>query len=121
MAMPQLLAAVDRQRQLYGATEVLIENKTSGMTSVQLLRRQGVSVIPVDPKGDKIMRLQDIVTYIHRGQVLIPRTAPWLDGFRKEISAFPHGRNDDQVDAFVQAIQHLKNPKLQRARVHFPS
>jgi predicted phage terminase large subunit-like protein len=36
--------------------------------------------------------------------VWLPKQAPWLDEFRREISAFPAGRHSDQVDAFSQAL-----------------
>ena len=38
------------------------------------------------------------------GSVLLPRKAPWLDQFRAELLAFPHGSHDDQADALSQLI-----------------
>ena len=36
--------------------------------------------------------------------VFLPKDAPWLDEFRCELLAFPHGRHDDQVDALSQLM-----------------
>ena len=33
-----------------------------------------------------------------------------LDEFREEISAFPSGRHNDQVDAFSQGLNEAFNP-----------
>jgi hypothetical protein len=36
-----------------------------------------------------------------------PEGAPWLDGFKTELLAFPRGRYDDQVDALSQFLEWL--------------
>ncbi len=35
---------------------------------------------------------------------MLPKEAIWLDNFKSEINAFPHGKHDDQVDALTQLI-----------------
>jgi len=84
---------------------LLIENKGSGMSLVQDLRRDGVHAIAVDPSGDKVMRMNAQTARIEAGSVVLPRRAPWLDEFRRELMAFPAGRYDDQVDALSQGLQ----------------
>src|SRR5829696_9186714 len=84
---------------------LLIENKGSGMSLVQNLRRDGVHAIAVDPSGDKVMRMKAQTARIEAGSVVLPRRAPWLDEFRRELMAFPAGRHDDQVDALSQGLQ----------------
>jgi predicted phage terminase large subunit-like protein len=81
---------------------LLIENKGSGMSLVQDLRRDGVHAIAVDPSGDKVMHMNAQTARIEAGSVVLPRRAPWLDEFRRELMAFPAGRYDDQVDALSQ-------------------
>jgi predicted phage terminase large subunit-like protein len=46
---------------------------------------------------------------IEAGSVSLPKRAPWLDEFRREILAFPAGRYTDQVDAFSQALDRAFN------------
>jgi hypothetical protein len=38
-----------------------------------------------------------------------PAIASWIDTFIEEASAFPNGRNDDQVDAMTQALNRLRS------------
>jgi predicted phage terminase large subunit-like protein len=84
--------------------ELVIENKGSGMSLIQDLKREGVHAIPIDPDGEKIMRMNAQTARIEAGSVLLPRRAAWLDEFRHEILAFPAGRSNDQVDALSQAL-----------------
>jgi predicted phage terminase large subunit-like protein len=44
---------------------------------------------------------------IENGEVFLPLRAPWLEAFRTEVLAFPHGVHDDQVDSMSQALNHL--------------
>ena len=71
---------------------MLIENKGSGMSLIQDLKREGIRAIEVKPEGDKIMRMNAHTARIEAGYVHFPRRAPWLDEFRKEIMAFPVGQ-----------------------------
>ena len=41
---------------------------------------------------------------IEGGAASIPRAAPWLEDFRHELSLFPNGRHDDQVDSLSQFL-----------------
>jgi predicted phage terminase large subunit-like protein len=84
--------------------ELVIENKGSGMSLIQDLKREHIHAIAVDPVGDKVMRMQGQTARIEAGSVWLPEQAPWLDEFRREILAFPVGRHSDQVDAFSQAL-----------------
>jgi predicted phage terminase large subunit-like protein len=83
---------------------LVIENKGSGMSLIQDLRGAGIHAIAVDPAGDKVMRMNEQTARIEAGSVSLPKQAPWLDEFRREILAFPDGRHSDQVDAFSQAL-----------------
>ena len=48
---------------------------------------------------------------IEAGYVHLPRQAPWLDEFRKEIMAFPAAKYDDQIDALSQALDRAFLPR----------
>jgi predicted phage terminase large subunit-like protein len=96
---------VDRRwRSVTSSYALLIENKGSGMSLIQELRREGIRAIEVKPEGDKIMRMNAHTAKIEAGYVHIPRRASWLDEFRKETMAFPVGKYDDQIDALSQAL-----------------
>jgi predicted phage terminase large subunit-like protein len=83
---------------------LLIEDKGSGMSLIQDLKREGIHAIPVKPTMDKVMRMNAHTARIEAGCVHVPRRASWLDELRKEIMAFPAGKLDDQVDALSQAL-----------------
>ena len=93
-----------RWRSVTSSYALLIENKGSGMSLIQELRREGIRAIEVKPEGDKIMRMNAHTAKIEAGYVHIPRRASWLDEFRKEAMAFPVGKYDDQIDALSQAL-----------------
>ena len=94
-----------RWRALATNLELIIENKGSGMSLIQELKRENIHAIAIVPEGDKAMRMNGQTAHIEAGAVLLPRRAHWLDEFRHEISGFPAGRGDDQVDAFSQALK----------------
>lgn len=45
---------------------------------------------------------------LENGDVYVPDQAEWLDAFLREVRSFPHGANDDMVDAFVHSLWFLK-------------
>ena len=66
-----------RDRSLYCATEVLIEDKASGTQLIQELIVDGYhGVARYQPTMDKIMRMHAETTAIENGFVYIPETAP---------------------------------------------
>jgi phage terminase large subunit-like protein len=89
----------------------VIENKGSGMSLIQELKRENIHAIAVDPEGDKAMRMNEQTARIEAGSVFLPSRAGWLDDFRREILAFPVGRYTDQVDAFSQALKRAFTPR----------
>jgi hypothetical protein len=40
----------------------------------------------------------------------IPETAPWLAEYLHEVTVFPNGKHDDQVDATAQFLDWVKHP-----------
>jgi len=54
----------------------------------------------------------------------------WMEAFRREVSAFPNGRHDDQVDSMVQFLEWIdtgvgrafmnRDPKTGRPRSNRP-
>ncbi len=45
---------------------------------------------------------------IENGFVWLPEAAPWLADYLAEMTAFPRGRHDDQVDSTAQALAWAK-------------
>src|SRR6201987_5358310 len=108
---PALKRAVRYQQNLYGATEVLIEDKASGTQLIQELIADGChGVTRYQPDCEKIMRLHAQTAMIENGFVHIPETSPWLAEYLHEISLFPKGKHDDQVDSTAQFLDWFKKP-----------
>lgn len=84
---------------------VLVEDKGSGQSLIQVARRRGnrnLNVIAVSASrpDEKVQRVHDISPSVEAGRVRLPAYAHWLDAFVDEIVSFPLGSHDDQVDAF---------------------
>jgi predicted phage terminase large subunit-like protein len=108
---PALKRAVREQRDLFDASVVLIEDKASGTQLIQELIVDGCyGVTRYQPTTDKIMRLHAQTAIIENGFVYIPETAPWLAEYLHEMSVFPKGKHDDQVDATAQFLDWFKTP-----------
>ena len=108
---PALKRAVREQLSLFGANEVLIEDKASGTQLIQELIADGChGVTRYQPTTDKIMRLNSQTGVIENGFVHIPETAPWLAEYLHEMTVFPKGKHDDQVDSTAQFLDWYKKP-----------
>jgi predicted phage terminase large subunit-like protein len=88
---------------------LLIENKGSGMSLIQDLNRENIHAVAVDPQDDKVMRMNAQTARIEAGSISLPRQAPWLNDFQRELMAFPVSRHSDQVDALSQALNRAFN------------
>ena len=90
---PALKRAVREQQSLFGASEVLIEDKASGTQLIQELIHDGCyGVTRYQPTGDKTMRLHAQTAMIENGFVHIPETATWLAEYLHEMTVFPKGQ-----------------------------
>jgi len=115
LAFPDLERAVIDQDALFSPEVVLIEDRASGTQLIQALIEKGLSrVTRYAPDGDKIMRLHAQTATIENGFVWLPREAPWLAEYLRELTLFPAGRHDDQVDSTAQALAWIKS----RPRAH---
>jgi hypothetical protein len=47
---------------------------------------------------------------IENGFVHIPESAPWLAEYLHEMTVFPNGKHDDQVDSTAQFLDWFKTP-----------
>jgi len=108
---PALKRAVRDQQSQFGANVVLIEDRASGTQLIQELVAEGCyPVTRYKPTTDKIMRLHAQTAMIENGFVHIPETAPWLAEYLHEMTVFPKGKHDDQVDATAQFLDWVKHP-----------
>lgn len=114
LTYPQLKTTVVELYQRYAPNKLLIEDKSSGTALNQELRTAGVygieSYCP-PPGSDKQLRFAAQAIKFEAGRILLPRAAPWLEEYVREITGFPRGKYDDQVDSTSQALLYLGDLK----------
>jgi predicted phage terminase large subunit-like protein len=109
LAFPELERAVIEQDARFTPEVILIEDRASGTQLIQALVAKGLAhATGFAPDGDKVMRLHAETATIENGFVWLPREAPWLDEYLRELLLFPAGRHDDQVDSTAQALAWMK-------------
>ena len=109
MEYPELKRAVREQYERFEPTVVLIEDKASGTQLIQELIAEGLhAVTRYRPQSDKIMRMHAQTAMIENGFVHVPERAPWLAPYLAELTAFPNGKHDDQVDSTAQLLDWFK-------------
>jgi predicted phage terminase large subunit-like protein len=111
MDYPSLKRAVVEQRRVWEAGIVIIEDKASGTQLIQELlyeRTSGVQGYQPGANQDKIMRMAGCSSLIENGMLYVPEKADWLDDYIKELTVFPNGKYDDQVDSTSQAIDWIQ-------------
>ncbi len=88
---------------------VLLEDRASGTQLLQELVHEGVyAARAYKTDMDKIMRLYSVCSTIENGFVHLPDKAEWLALYLHELTTFPKGKHDDQVDSTSQALDWLK-------------
>jgi predicted phage terminase large subunit-like protein len=95
-----------------------VEDKVSGTGLIQTLRREGIPILPIQRNRDKVSRAHDGAPFIESGNVMLPESAPWLSDLLGEITAFPSGAHDDQIDPMLDAIREVQ---IAPAAVHVAS
>jgi predicted phage terminase large subunit-like protein len=92
------------------ASTVLVEDKANGSAVLQVLAREISGLIPVQPQGGKEARVAAAAPAVESGNVYLPHPTlyPWVEGFIERSAAFPAGPNDDEQDAFSQALVRFR-------------
>ncbi len=104
-----------------GARAKLIEDKANGPAIIDTLKSEIPGIIAVNPEGGKEARAHAVAPTVEAGNVWLPnkKLHPWVDEFIDECASFPKGANDDQVDAFTQALLRWQTKQPPR-RIHVP-
>lgn len=109
LEFPQLKHKLVSLAHEHGPNCILIEQAGPGLHLIQELRTNTVAGVPVPigvtPMGDKLVRMEAQSARFEAGQVYLPKEAPWLSEFLREILAFPNSRYDDQIDAVSQFLK----------------
>lgn len=115
---PELKKRVVQLAEKWKPSAVLIEDKASGQSLLQDLRRESVlPLIAIMPKKDKVTRLASVSAMVERGNIWLPKEAHWLARFEDELLSFPNGKHDDQVDSMSQCLNWLREKRTVRPTV----
>ena len=85
----------------------LIEDRANGSAIIRMLRYEMTGIIPIQPIGSKMARVQAVLGAIESGNVHLPKHKRFTGDFVEECCAFPNAAHDDQVDAMSQALNRL--------------
>ena len=101
-----LQAVRDMKKNHPRSRAILVEDKANGPAVIDVLRREIPGVIPITPEGGKIVRAHAVEPTQRAGNVFLPEKErhPWVKEFVEQCAEFPGGVEDDDVDAFTQAI-----------------
>ncbi len=98
------------------ADRVLIEDAASGKPLLQECRDENPGRFQgIKPLLEKEIRFNTACAPVEAGEVLLPRDAPWLAGFRRELQSFPRGSRKDQADSFSQFLNWSRKNGFWRA------
>ncbi|MDA0780980.1 MAG: phage terminase large subunit [Rickettsiales bacterium] len=112
MEYPELKRTVISLAQKWNANTILIEDKASGQSLIQDLKRETkLPIIAVNPKNDKITRFAAVTALIEAGRVWLPNSSEWLIDYETQILGFPNTPNDDMVDSTSQFLNWVRNKR----------
>jgi predicted phage terminase large subunit-like protein len=105
---PELLRLAVEQHQKFQPNIVLIEDHGNGTALIQQLAKEGIKTKAIRPERDKYVRFSTASLHFEKGEVFLPRDAPWLSLFIDELLRFPQTGFDDQVDSISQLLNWLE-------------
>lgn len=110
VAFPELVAAIRDQAALFHPSAIIVEDRASGQSAIQVLKREtNLPIIAVQPNGSKENRADAASPVFEAGKVLLPENAPWVAEWIEEHVNFPRASHDDQVDTSSYAIARLRS------------
>lgn len=110
MEFPELLQATISQGLTYRPNEIVIENKASGPSLQQVVKRTTKFPIKlINEDGDKTYRLHLASPLWENGRVFVPDGAEWVEKTINRFAQFPNLEHDDDIDAVGLGIRYLEN------------
>ena len=98
---------------------ILIEDAANGPAIIDALTHRIPGIIAVSPEGGKLARAHAAQPRVEAGNVYLPNPRPhgtliperaWVEDFLHQLTVFPHGAHDDDVDAFTQLLVRWQRP-----------
>jgi predicted phage terminase large subunit-like protein len=108
---PLMVGIEKRAFEKQGATQDLMRQVMLRLDRARVT----TSLEPVDADEDKVARAMIIPGRAKAGLITADKRAAWWSAFSRELSSFPKGANDDQVDCLAHLVR-LVVEKLSRVR-----
>lgn len=93
--------------------EKLIEDAANGPAIIDTLKKEMDGIKPITPRSSKEARARAVTPELEGGFVYLPHPSmpgyEWVTELVSEFRAFPNSTNDDQVDAFTQALNYVRS------------
>ena len=105
---PEMLHAMHELAAQFHPDCILVEDKASGQSAIQELRRSRLPVIALNVDSDKTARARAAAPTAEAGKIWIMRDAPWARLYIDELCNFPKSEFTDQVDSTTQFINWAK-------------
>jgi predicted phage terminase large subunit-like protein len=103
------------------AYAILIEETANGPAIIDALKHRLSRIVGVQPEGGKLARAQAVQPLVEGGNVYLPNPRPhgrliperaWVEDFVHQLTTFPRGAHDDDVDAFTQLLVRMRQHKV---------
>lgn len=104
---PELRRKAREQYELFRPDRVIIEQKASGQSLIQDLKRNNLPLLPFQPDRDKVARAHAVTGIVERQRVWLPLKKKYAAELLQEALEFPKGAHDDRVDAMVMALLYF--------------
>ncbi len=109
---PKTVAMIKALRKRHEFGELLIEKKANGAAIIKSLTQEahGYRVVAtgVGTMGSKESRANAASVLFNRGEVFLPRSAPWSQTVVNQLVKFPADTFDDIVDSTTQLLIYLE-------------
>lgn len=112
VTFPDLKKAAIQQYDKHRPSVVIVEDKASGQSLIQELKRMtSIPVLPIKADKDKIARANAVTPLVESGRVYLPEGLPWVIDYVDQMSIFPAGAHDEDVDVTSQALTYMATGK----------
>jgi predicted phage terminase large subunit-like protein len=106
---PALKGMAQTLFQQFKPSVVLVEDKASGQSLIQELKRDTrLPIFAIKVDTDKVTRAYAVTPLIETGRVFLPESAPWLVDYVDSMASFPNAAYDDDVDSTTQALNYVR-------------
>jgi len=106
---PELKKAAVDQFNRFGVNEVWIEDKASGISLIQELKRETrIPIKEITADKEKLEYINAITPLIEQGRVFLTAGKQWLKDFMDECEDYPNVEFDDQIDIMAKFLNEAK-------------